>query len=100
MPVKRGQGRTPDTVPHPLFAPPFEPPPDRRRRAIITRQILPAAAGNENVEDALNRSAVVGAWPSSVRWWRQHPVNERPLAIRQLNPAHMSRLIHLASASE
>jgi hypothetical protein len=45
--------------PHALLFPASEPPPHRLRRDILARQVLPAAAGGEHVDDALDGTTIV-----------------------------------------
>src|SRR6516164_1461557 len=59
--VERREGCSPHALPNALFSPPFQPSPDRCRRAILAWQVLPAAVGDEDVEDTLNRPTIVGA---------------------------------------
>jgi hypothetical protein len=92
--VERGQRRPPDALPDTFFAPAFEPSPRRRGRAVYTRQILPAAAGDEDVEDAFDSPPVVGAGPPCVRRGREVRTDESPLLVREVDLAHVSRLVH------
>jgi hypothetical protein len=95
-----GKGSTPGTLPDTFLAPALEPPPRRRWRAVLPRQVLPTAAGDENVENAVNRPPVVGPWTAGARRrWQQRP-DKGPLALSQTNSAHPSRLIQSSSVSE
>lgn len=98
--IESGLGHTLNALPHALLAPAFEPLPRCRRRAILARQILPITSSDEDVEDAFNGSAVVGTWTTCARWWWQERFDKGPLAIGQMNAAHMSRLIQRSSVSE
>src|SRR5262249_55516598 len=95
-----GQRRPPDALPDSCFSPPFQSSPDCRWCAIFPRQVLPTAAGNKDVKNALNGAAIMGAWTSRSRWRRQEWPDERPLPVSQMNPAHTSRLSQQSSVSE
>src|SRR5262249_46686721 len=61
---------------------------------------LPTAAGDEDVENTLDSAPVVGARPPSAgeRW--EERMDEGPLSVGEMNPAHASSLLHPASVSE
>jgi hypothetical protein len=84
----------------PLLAPAFESPPYRRRRAIHAGQILPATASDEDGEDVFYRPPVICSRAAGMRLWRKKGLDERPLLVCQMNPAHASRLVHWATVLE
>jgi hypothetical protein len=98
--VESRQSGAPDTLPDTHVTLALEPLPHRRRRAILPRQILPTAAGDEDIEDALDGPLVVSAWSACVggRW--EEWLNEGPLPIGEMNLAHAGRLCHLSSVLE
>src|SRR5512146_120519 len=67
-PVECRQRRPPNALPDALLTPPLEAPPNGCRRAVLARQVLPAAASDEDVQDALNGPAIVGARSPCARW--------------------------------
>ena len=86
--------------PHALLAPPFQAAPHGRWRPVLARQVLPPAARDEHIEDALDGSAVVSARPPSVRGRWEKRLDESPLRISDMNPAQAGMLCHLGSVSE
>ena len=67
---------------------------------MVAGQVLPATADDEDVNDALDRLAVIGSKATSSRWGRKEWLDERPLLVRQMITAHASRLAHWVSVSE
>jgi hypothetical protein len=98
--IQGGERRTPDALPHPFLAPLFESAPHSRRRTILARQILPATARDKHIEDAFESLAVVSAGPprASGRW--QERLDEGPLILSEMNPAHAGMLCHLKDVLE
>jgi hypothetical protein len=99
-PVERREGGPPDALPHALVSPVCKSPPHDGRRAVRTWQVLPATAGDEDVEDTVDGATVVGARSSGAcgRW--EERLDEGPLPVGEMNPAHAGMLSHLASVSE
>src|SRR5262249_23976830 len=62
MHVEGSERCPPDALPDAGLSPPFQPSPDRCRRTILARQVLPAAASNEHVRDTLEEAQVVRPW--------------------------------------
>ncbi len=88
MLVESGQCGSPDALPQPFLVPMSQAAPDRRRRPVLAWQMLPAAARDEHVEDALEGAPIIGAWPSSASGGRQVRADERPLPVSQMNPKY------------
>jgi hypothetical protein len=84
----------------PSSPPAFEPSPCRGWRAILAWEVLPATAGEKDVENAFDGAAVVGAWSARPCWRRKEGPDERPLPVSEMNPAHAGRLVHLGSVLE
>src|SRR5262249_10996968 len=57
-------------------------------------------AGDEDVENAFDGRAVVGPRSPSVGWRWQQRLDECPMPICEMNPAHASSLVHPGSVSE
>ena len=49
---------------------------------------------------AFDGAPVTGTWPPSARWGREERLDESPLHLSQLNPAHTNRLAHPPAALE
>jgi hypothetical protein len=99
-PLECRERRPPDALPDTFLAPALEPPPRRRRRAILAWQILPTSSRDEDVEDGLDGLSVIRAWASGGCGWWQEGTDEGPLPVSQTNPAHANRLLHPATVSE
>src|SRR5262249_55320298 len=99
-PVERREGSTPDALPHAFLSPAFESPPHGGGRAILARQVLPAAARDEHVQDAVNSTAVGRPRAASAGRGRQQGADEGPLHVSEMNPVHAIRLFHPANVSE
>src|SRR5262249_11947417 len=98
--VERGKGGSPDALPHPLLAPPFESAPHRGGRPVLARQILPTAASNEDEEDAVDGPSVVGAGASGAGRRREERSAEDPLLVGEMNLAHAGMLCHPVTVSK
>jgi hypothetical protein len=98
--IKRAQCCAPDTFPDARFTPAFESAPDRGRRAVLARQIPPTTPRDEDVENALDRPAVVGSWSSGPGRKGKHGLDETPWRVSQMYTGHAAMLRHLLSVSK
>src|SRR5262249_3675806 len=79
--VEAGECRAPDALPQAFLAPAMKTPPHRRRRSVFAREVLPAAARDEDVEDAFDGTTVVRPRSPSVGWRWQQGADKGPLPV-------------------